>query len=218
MKQMIVQQKIRDPQTPQEERVNWLTHGLGLVLSLIGLGALLALTAPRGPASLFAGGVYGASLVLMFAVSTFYHACTHGPVKCAARMIDHCAILMLIAGSYTPFMLLGLGGWKGWTIMTVVWMLAVAGIHHKFTSSDPFGPGSVALCLVMGFLVMAVWPWLTSSIAPTAVAWLVAGGAAYVLGIPFYAWRDLPYNHGIWHIFSLAGAGCHYVAVLQVVA
>ena len=203
-------------QTPQEEIVNWLTHGFGLALSLVGLGALLVLSAPQGIGALIVCLVYGLSLVTLFGVSTFYHASPSGDMKKKARVLDHCAIPVLIAGSYTPFMALGLGGWKGWAVLLAVWFLAFVGIRHKLVSSNPFGAASVGLCLLMGWLVILVWQPLTNSLAPAALAWLVAGGVAYTLGVPVYAWRSLPYGHGIWHGFVLAGAGCHYIAVVQV--
>lgn len=207
--------QIKDPQTPSEERFNVATHALGLTLSLVGLGAMLAWAYPLGFWALTACSVYGASLVLLFGSSTFYHACPHGVVKRRARVIDHCMILVLIAGSYTPFMALGVGGWKGWSLLALVWTLAFLGIRHKFTSPNPFGAASVALCLVMGWLITLVWHPLTASLGPGALAWLVAGGLCYTLGVPFYALRNLLYNHGIWHLFVLAGAACHYRSVLS---
>lgn len=212
---MTVQHAIKDPQTPGEERINLLTHGFGLVLSLIGFGALLALSAQEGFWHLVACTVYGTTLVTLFAASTFYHACKMGEWKRFARVLDHCAILLMIAGSYTPFMTLVVGGWKGWTLLFVVWGLAAVGIRHKFTSSNPFGTLSVIFCFVISSLVFLVWPVLMASVGPAVLGWLVAGGVAYTLGVPFYAWATLPHNHGIWHLFVLAGAGCHYTAVLQ---
>jgi hemolysin III len=197
--------------------VNWLTHGFGLALSLVGLGALLALSAPQGLWPMTVCLIYGLSLVTLFGVSTFYHASPLGPMKKKARLLDHCAIPILIAGSYTPFMALALGGWKGWGVLLAVWCLALFSIRHKFTSSDPYGAASVVLCLLMGWLIMLVWHPLTATMGPAALAWLVAGGLAYTAGVPVYAWRGLPYGHGIWHGFVLAGAGCHYIAVLKVV-
>jgi hemolysin III len=212
---MIPTHVIRDPQSPSEERFNFLTHGFALVLSLIGLGALLVLAGQRDLSTLAACAVYGISLIILFATSTFYHACALGSVKSTARILDHCAIPILIAGSYTPLMVLALGhDWRGWSVLLAVWAMAAYGIRHKFTSSDPFGAASVVLCLVMGWLVVLVWHPLVAC-APGAAGWLVAGGVAYTAGVPFYAWSKLPYNHGIWHLFVMAGAACHYVAVLK---
>lgn len=214
---MFPEYPIRDPQTPSEERFNWLTHGIGLVFSLIGLGALLAQAVPKGPLTVLASLVYGLSLVALFGASTVYHASPHGPWKWTARLLDHCAILLLIAGSYTPFMLLGIGGAMGWTMVLVVWALTVWAIRYKLRSCDPFGNRSVAICLGISWLVVLVWQPLLAAVGPSVITWITVGGAAYMIGIPFYIWRNLPYNHGIWHLFTLAGAGSHYVAVLLVV-
>lgn len=207
---------IRDPQTPSEEKFNLLTHGLGLVLSLFGATFLVNQAHQHGFGTWLVCAIYATSLITLFASSTFYHACGLGALKAKARLFDHCAILFLIAGSYTPLMVLSLGGWKGWTVLGAVWILAALGIRHKFTSRDPFGVASVVLCLVMGWLVMLVWRPLTANLDPTTSSWLISGGLAYTAGVPFYAWRNLPYNHGVWHLFVLAGAACHYVAVYRV--
>ena len=213
---MTLQHAIKDPQSPSEERFNLLSHGFGLVLSLIGLGALLALSAQQSFWKLLACVVYGGSVVSLFAASTWYHACKlGGDWTRFARVIDHCAILVMIAGSYTPFLTMVVGGWKGWTLLFVVWGLAAVGIRHKFTSSNPFGNLSVLFCFFMSSLVFLVWPAMMAKLGWTVLAWLVAGGAAYVVGVPFYVWATLPHNHGIWHLFVLAGAGCHFRAVLH---
>ncbi len=206
-----------DLQTHDEETVNWVTHGVGFLLSLVGFGALLAYGSQRGTGSLVACAVYGVSLALLFGCSTFYHACSRPTWKIAARTFDHCAILVLIAGTYTPFMSLALGGWKGWTVLTAIWLLAVGGIIHKLKSSNPFGAASVVLCLIMGWLIMLVWKPLVLCLAPAALTWLVIGGIVYTVGVPFYAWRAMPYSHGVWHLFVLGGAVCHYKAVLEIV-
>lgn len=127
--------------------------------------------------------------------------------------MDHCSIYLLIAGSYTPFMVLALGGWKGWGLLGVIWALAAFGIHFKCTSARPFGVHSVMLYLLMGWLVMLVYHPLMEHLTGLAGGWLVAGGVAYTVGVPFYAWQSLRHSHGIWHLFVLLGAFCHYVAV-----
>ncbi len=213
---MLPQPPIRHPQSASEERFNLLTHGLGLILSLLGAVFLMREASQQGALHMVACAVYASSLVTLFGSSTFYHACGLGELKAKARMLDHCAILFLIAGSYTPLMALSLGGWKGWSVLSAVWILAVIGVRHKFTSRDPFGAASVVLCLLMGWLIMLVWHPLTAALDPTALGWLVAGGVAYTAGVPFYAWGRLPYNHGVWHLFVLLGAACHYITVFKV--
>ena len=203
-------------QTQQEEKVNAVTHGAATVLSLVATVALLGMAADAGAAALAACLIYGASLVGLFAASTFYHACPATPLKKVARTLDHAAILVLIAGTYTPLMVLGLGDWRGWSVLAAVWVCAALGIRHKFTGSTPYGSGAVALCLLMGWLVVMVWNPLVASVGTAAVSWLVAGGVTYSLGVPFYAWNSLPYNHGIWHLFVIGGAVCHYISILMI--
>ena len=200
-------------QTKDEEKLNGLTHGLGLVLSIVGLYALLYSASSQGFGVWLASLVYGLSLVQLFGVSTFYHRCLSLGIKIRARIWDHCAIYLLIAGSYTPLMTIALGGWRGWSVMIAVWTLAFLGIRYKCKSHNPFGVKSVLLYLFMGWLVVFVWTPLTAALAPAGLNWLIAGGVVYSLGIPFYAWQSLRYSHGIWHLFVMAGALCHFVSI-----
>lgn len=200
-------------QSFEEEKFNTSTHAIGLLLSLVGLGALLQSSLPQNFGVALVSLIYGLSVVQLFAVSTYYHQCSHPTTKWKARIWDHCAIYVLIAGSYTPYMALTLGCWKGWGILLTVWSIAFFGVRYKCRSENPFGAKSVALYLLMGWLILLVWTPLTARLAPAGVAWLVAGGVVYSLGVPFYAWRSLRYSHGIWHLFVLAGAACHFVSV-----
>ena len=200
-------------QSPAEEQVNLVTHALGLAFSLIGLGALLVQGFRSGTGAFLVALIYGLSLVQLFAVSTLYHALGDLRTKRRARIADHCSIFVLIAGSYTPFMVLVLGDWRGWSLLLAVWSLAFFGIHFKCSSPRPFGVHSVLLYLVMGWAVLLVYAPLMSSLSVAAARCLVCGGAAYTLGIPFYAWQSLRHSHGIWHGFVLLGAFCHYLAV-----
>ena len=201
-------------QHPEEERLNRITHGLGLVLSLIGLGALCSAGTTRSIGVMAVCLVYGLSLVQLFAVSTLYHHQPTSLAKSRLRILDHCAIYVLIAGSYTPFLILSLGGWKGWSLLIGVWLLAFFGIRYKLVHPNPFGAWSVVLYLAMGWSVLLVLPSLFAVLSAGAQFWLVAGGVAYTLGGPFYAWQSLRYSHGIWHLFVLMGAAFHYLAVL----
>ncbi len=213
---VIQEETLYELQTRNEERFNLLTHGLGFLLSLVGFGYLLKVAGPQGMMSLTACVIYGVSLIQLFGISTFYHACPSVGLKKKARVLDHCAIYVLIAGSYVPYMAV-MGGWKAWTVLTAVWLIAVFGIRYKCTNRSPFGGFSVLLYLTMGWLIVLVWHPLNACLAPGAVWWLVAGGVVYSLGVPFYAWRTLPYSHGIWHLFVLAGAACHFVSVFAFV-
>jgi hemolysin III len=201
-------------QSPAEESFNVLTHALGLLLSLIGLGVLVTIGIPQGLGSLAVALVYGLALTQLFAISTLYHFHGTSLTKMRYRIWDHCAIFILIAGSYTPFMTLSLGGWRGWGMLLLVWSLAAGGIRYKCRHPNPFGAVSVLFYLGMGWCVLLVLPQLIAALSTGALAWLVAGGVAYTLGVPFYAWQSLPYSHGVWHIFVLLGAACHYCAVV----
>lgn len=200
-------------QTPKEELYNRLTHGLALAVSLVGLGCLLTLSWDNGWGARFVAAIYGGSLVQLFAASTFYHSTVELSLKRKARILDHCSIFVLIAGSYTPFMLLALGGWKGWALLLLVWVLTGFGIYHKCTSENPFGVRSVLFYLLLGWLVMVVYNPLVAALGPSAKFWLVSGGMAYTAGTPIYAWKSLSYSHCLWHLFVMAGAVCHFLAV-----
>lgn len=202
-------------QRPEEEKLNRLTHGAGVLLSLLGLVMLLVLGLQGGLFKLAVGLVYGLSLLQLFVVSTLYHSSKEHEFKRKMRVLDHCSIYLLIAGSYTPFMLLALGGWRGWTMVAAVWALAVYGVRFKFTSSRPFGVRSVLLYLFMGWLVMLVYKPLMLCMTPAAGSWLVAGGVAYTVGVIFYAWQRLYQSHAVWHVFVLGGALCHFVAAVS---
>lgn len=208
-----LESSLYDLQSKEEERLNILTHGLGLLLSLLALGLLVEAGCRRSFGAALVGAVYGLSLVQLFGISTYYHQCPDLAIKKKARIWDHCAIFGLIAGSYTPYMTLALGGWRGWGILFAVWTMAWFGIRYKCTSATPFGAHSVILYLVMGWLVLLVWTPLTAALPSAGLDWLVAGGVVYSLGIPFYAWQSLPYSHGLWHLFVLGGAVCHFVSV-----
>lgn len=205
------------PQTPKEELANSLTHAAGLALSLICLGVLLTLGWSKGLWPLLVSGFYGFSLVQLFAISAGYHACPNIPFKHKARILDHCSIYLLIAGSYAPFMLLSLGGWRGWCVMLAVASLTIYGIHRKLTKQELIGFRSVALYLVNGWLVLLVLAPLARSLPSPSLDWLLWGGLFYTGGIVFYAWRTLRFSHAIWHLFVLAGAACHFISVAHVV-
>jgi len=198
-----------------EELGNTITHGIGLVLSLTGFVILLILAVTHGSAwHIVSCAVYGATLVCLYSASTLYHGIPSPRLKRALKIFDHSAIYLLIAGTYTPFLLVNLRGGWGWSLFGVVWGLALAGILLKFWFVDHFQILSTTVYLLMGWLaVIAVRPLLVR--VPTAgLLWLLAGGLFYTLGVVFYAWKRIPYNHVIWHVFVMAGSTCHYFAVL----
>lgn len=204
-----------------EEVANSVTHAVGAVLAVVGL-LVLALSALRyGTARSIVGCVvFGAALVFLYSASALYHSvgCERGRAKAVLRVLDHSAIFLLIAGTYTPFTLVSLRGPWGWSLFGVVWSLALAGITLRLVlRRSPTGP-FVALYLAMGWCVVVAAKPLLAALVPGGIALLAAGGVAYSVGIVFYAWRSLPYAHAIWHGFVLAGSAFHFAAVLLYVA
>jgi hemolysin III len=206
-------------QSRREEVANSLTHGLGLLLASAGLAVLVVTSSRSGAARTVVGCVvFGAALVALYATSTLYHAVSHPRAKDALRALDHSAIFLLIAGTYTPFTLVSLRGPWGWSIFAVVWGLAVGGIALRLVLRRRPTALFVSLYLAMGWCaVVAVRP-LVAAVPPGGIALLVAGGLAYSGGVAFYLWRRLPYHHAVWHAFVLAGSAFHYAAVLRYVA
>ena len=205
--------------TRGEEIANSLTHGLGLALSITGLGVLLTFAAMHGNAWMVVGcAVFGASLVLLYGASTLYHALRAPRPKRWWRVLDHGAIFLLIAGTYTPFMLVNLRGPWGWSLFGVVWALAVVGIALKLFLTGRFRVLSTLIYLFMGWLVLIAFKPLVAALPHGSLKLLVAGGAAYSAGTVFFMWKRLPYHHAVWHLFVLAGSVCHFFAVLGSVA
>ncbi len=197
-----------------EEVAHTLTHGVGLVLSIAGLVILVAAAHLRGDVWHVIGcSVFGVTLVMLYAASTFYHGVRSQPVKRVLQRLDHAAIFLLIAGTYTPFTLVSLRGDWGWALLALVWGLALLGIILEAVPSRPVRGLSLTLYLGMGWLaVIAVGP-LLRSLDWDGVVLLIVGGLIYTLGVLFYAWSRLPYNHAVWHLFVLAGSACHFSCV-----
>jgi hemolysin III len=198
-----------------EDVANALTHGIGLALSLAGLCVLVALAFMHGTRlHVLSCGIYGVTLVGLYAASTLYHSVQSPRVKHVLKIVDHCSIYLLIAGTYTPFTLVLLHGGWGWTLFGLVWGLSVFGIVFKIFFVDRFKVTSVSIYLLMGWMaIVAIKPML--ALVPTGgVRLLVMGGLIYTAGIFFYVWKKIPYNHAIWHLFVLAGSACHYFAVM----
>ncbi len=199
-----------------EEIANSVTHGVGLLLSLAGFVVLLVFAILRGTAShIVACSIYGATLICLYAASTLYHAVISPRLKRALKICDHSAIYLLIAGTYTPFLLLNLRGAWGWSLFGVVWGLAFAGILLKFWFIDHFEYLSTAVYVAMGWLVIIAAKPVLAHVSTPNLLWLLAGGLLYTSGVIFYIWKRLPYGHVIWHLFVLGGSACHYVAILR---
>jgi hemolysin III len=198
-----------------EEIANSVTHGVGVVLSIGGLAILTAFASVLGNAwHIVSSSIFGATLILLYASSTLYHSIQLPRVKRVLQVIDHSAIFLLIAGTYTPFTLVTLRGAWGWTIFGVVWGLAVTGIIFQVTRLRKWPVISLALYLGMGWAVIVATKPLLAAIDPRGLLLLLLGGLSYTAGIVFYVWRRLPYHHAIWHIFVLAGSAFHFFAIL----
>jgi len=198
-----------------EEIANSVTHGVGVVLAIAGLAVLTAYAARNGNAwHVVASAIFGATLIFCFTTSTLYHSIPMERVKRVLRTLDHSAIFLLIAGTYTPFMLLGVPGPWGWSILGAVWGLAVTGIVLKFVLHGRLHGLIVALYLGMGWLVVIATKPLLDNVGLGGLSLLAGGGLAYTVGVIFYKWRRLRYSHAIWHGFVLLGGGLHYFAVL----
>ena len=201
-----------------EELANAVTHGIGALLSLAGLVVLIVLAALRGSGwHILACAIYGASLLCLYTASTLYHSVVSPRLKRALRVFDHSAIYLLIAGTYTPFLLINLRGPWGWSLFGIVWSLALAGVFFKFRFTGRFEAVSVALYLAMGWLIVVAARPALAHIGASTLLWLLAGGIAYSSGIVFYVARRIPFHHAIWHLFVLGGSVCHYIAVLSTV-
>jgi hemolysin III len=204
----------------REEVWNALTHGAGVLLSLAGGAVLITLTALWGDSWRLAGAiVFALALVLLYAASTLYHAIPHPGAKSRLKVFDHCAIYILIAGSYTPFTLVGLREHGGWWLFGAIWSLAIMGVVFKLFFTGRFKLVSTLIYLAMGWLIVFAAKPMISALSPATIYWLLAGGLAYTLGTIFYMSKRIPYTHAIWHGFVLLGSACHYVAVsLQVLS
>ena len=205
--------------TTSEEVANALTHGLGALLSVVGLTMLVVYAVmEKDPWRIVSVSIFGSTLILMYGASTLYHAIPHSHVKRWLRVCDHCAIYLLIAGTYTPFMLVSLRGPWGWSIFGVVWGIAAAGCLFKAFSSDGYHQRwwhwvSSAVYIAMGWVVLIAFKPVVQSLPAGAVWLLFIGGLSYTGGVLFFMWERLPYNHAIWHLFVLSGSIAHFLAV-----
>jgi hemolysin III len=157
---------------------------------------------------------FGVTLVLLYAASTLYHSLRTPHLKRMLKILDHAAIYLLIAGTYTPFTLVNLRGFWGWTLFGLVWGLSIFGILWKFFHVDRFQVVSTIIYLVMGWIVIIAIKPVLAAVPLSGILWLLAGGFFYTVGVLFFAWKRIPYNHAIWHVFVMAGSVCHYFAVL----
>ncbi|MEN6602326.1 MAG: hemolysin III family protein [Bryobacteraceae bacterium] len=203
--------------SPGEEVANSISHGVGAILSLAALVILVVLAAQGGTSyQVVAGAVYGTSLVLLFMCSTLYHALTNERAKRVFRILDHCSIYVLIAGTYTPFTLVTLRGPWGWALFGVVWTLAVFGIVYKGLFTGRLHVLSTMVYILMGWVVVVAIRPLLRALPWQGFLWLLAGGVLYTLGVLFFMWHR-KYSHTLWHFMVLAGSICHFFAVYRYV-
>ena len=203
-------------QSPAEEFANSLTHGLGLLASIAALPVLVGTADGGGAWLVAAAAVYGASLVVLYTTSVLYHALTGTRAKAVVRRCDHAAIYLLIAGTYSPFLLGPLRGPWGWSLLGVVWACAVVGVACKAIFGIRLQHLSTALYVAMGWLIVVAIVPLRRAVPPTGIAWIVAGGLLYTGGVVFYVIdRRVRFAHAIWHLFVLGGSAAHFWAVLR---
>lgn len=201
-----------------DEIANSVTHGVGVVLSVVGLVFLMVVAGRHGTAwHIVSCAIYGSTLVLLYLFSTLYHALPGRRTKYVFRIFDHSSIYLLIAGTYTPFMLVNLRGPWGWSIIVVIWTLAISGVVFKSLAVARFAALSATIYVLMGWLIVIAIRPLLHAVPWNGFLWLVAGGVFYTVGVIFFATDKIRYFHMIWHLFVMAGSACHYVAVLRCV-
>ena len=198
-----------------EEIFNSITHGIGTLLSVAALVILVVFAAFKGSAwHVVSFSIFGSTMVLLYLSSTLYHSFTKKKVKNLFARFDHAAIFLLIAGTYTPFVLTTLRGPLGWSLFGIIWSLAIAGVVIRSIYLTRFRKLMVAIYLLMGWLfIVAIVP-MVNNLPSLSIIFLLVGGACYSLGVIFYSWRKLKYGHGIWHLFVLAGSIMHFFSVL----
>ena len=207
-----------DDYTVGEEILHGITHGIGAALAIAGLTLLVVIGVNQGDVRhVVAFSIYGATMVLLYLASTLYHALQFRQLRRTLKIIDHAGIYLLIAGTYTPFMILGVGTPAGYAVLAIVWAIAIVGIVFKIFFINRFELASTLSYLAMGWLTIFVWNQLVAQIPSQGVGLLIAGGVVYSTGIIFFLWEKMPYNHAIWHVFVLGGSFCHFFAMFHLV-
>lgn len=201
-----------------EEIAHSVTHGVGAVLSVAALVALLVLAVSQGTKwHVLSYAVYGGSLVALFLASTLYHSIQKPGLKPILRKVDHGCIYLLIAGTYTPFVLISMRSSLGLTMLTIIWAMAVFGIVYKIFFIDRFVVLTTLAYVAMGWMSMLTWREMVANIPSTGLTFLMIGGVLYTIGVVFYALTKIRYTHAVWHFFILAASACHFVAVLTLI-
>lgn len=197
-----------------EEKLNILSHGFGFVLSILGF-ILLILRANRlgDTMHLVSFSIFGASMILLYAASTFYHSARSVKLRYRLNIVDHSCIYILIAGTYTPFALVTLNGWVGWTLFSVVWIMALTGIIFKLFFAGRFQTFSTIMYVLMGWIIIAVIKPLILTLSLPGIILLIGGGISYTIGAIMFSMDRIKYNHAIFHMFVLAGTFCHFIVI-----
>jgi len=201
--------------TLKEEIFSSISHGFGALLSIAALVVLVAFASLKGDVwRIVSFSIYGFTLFFLYLSSTLYHSIVYEKAKKVFRVFDHAAIYLLIAGSYTPISLIAMRGTWGWIIFSVVWSLALLGIILNIVSLEKTRIYSTILYVLMGWMIIVAAKPMLSMIPQGLFTWLLVGGLIYTFGIVFYAWKRIPFNHGIWHLFVLGGSIVHYLGFL----
>lgn len=201
--------------TVGEEIANSITGGVGVVLAIAALAVLVTYAALRGDAwHVVTCAIFGATLIISYTTSTLYHSIPIPNIKPLLRALDHSAIFLLIAGTYTPFLLVNLRGVWGWSLFAVIWAVAISGVVLRLVWKGRHHGVIVSLYVAMGWAVVVATKPLLENLEAGGLLLLAAGGVVYTLGVAFYVWRKLPYSHAIWHLFVLGGSVLHFFAIL----
>jgi hemolysin III len=201
--------------TKKEETAHSITHGFGALLSIAALAVAIVLSSfSSDPWVIVSVTIFGTTMLLMYLSSTIVHALPEGKTKDIFQIIDHAAIYLFIAGTYTPILLISLRDPLGWTIFGIVWGIAIAGTIFKIFFVKKFLIMSTILYLLMGWMIMFIWKPLLEVLPQQTLLYLFVGGLLYTIGAVFYVWRKIPYHHAVWHMFVLAGSAFHFFAIL----
>ncbi|MBS8230389.1 PAQR family membrane homeostasis protein TrhA [Marinobacter salarius] len=197
-----------------EEWLNSATHGLGALLGVIGTIALIVAASQLGDVwKIVSFSIFGASLIMLYLASALYHGARHPRMRALFKTLDHCAIFVLIAGTYTPFLLVNMRGTSGWTLFAIIWSLAATGVVLKVIFQNRFKLARVGIYIAMGWLITFASSDLVASISETALYLTIAGGVVYTAGVGFYLADRIPYMHAVWHLFVIGGSALHFSAI-----
>ncbi|MDX1633451.1 MAG: hemolysin III family protein [Marinobacter sp.] len=203
-----------EPYSKAEEWLNFVTHGLAALFSAAGMVVLIVLAALEADVwKIVSFSIFGISMTLLFLASTLYHSARRPEARRLFKMLDHCAIFLLIAGTYTPFLLVNMRGPVGWTLFGIIWSLALLGILFKLVFGHRYKPLQIIIYLLMGWLIVFASRELAATVNSLGLWLVVAGGVTYTLGVVFYLVKQIPFNHAIWHLFVIGGSTCHFLAI-----